>query len=73
MNIEDVGKYYIRVDREDGFEISDPWQMISYCESPTATLRNVRTFETVSGAIGCLNLQPFVRLMTLEEARRLDT
>lgn len=41
--------------KEDG----SLWEMISYCEQPTATMRKVGTQEKVGGAIGSMNLTGF--------------
>ena len=60
MNADDVGKYYTT----DG---KDLWQLVSYCRDPTATMQNVRTEQKVGGAIGCLNLQPFIKLVPERE------
>lgn len=51
----------------DGIEPSDlftqddgsVWRVVSFCERPTITLRNLETGETVSGAVGCRLLEPF--------------
>lgn len=40
----------------------DVWEVLYFYTLPTITLRNIRTSETISGAIGCLNLKPFVPL-----------
>ena len=61
MNKDDVGKYYTT----DGEDI---WQLITYCPEPTATMENIRTKERVGGAVGCLNLKPFVKLIPEQEA-----
>jgi len=48
------------------------WYVESVCDAPTATLRRIRGpkmmheddgVDVVSGAIGCLNLQPFTKLV----------
>lgn len=40
----------------------DAWEVKSLCEQPTITLRNLRTGEETGGAVGCLNVQPFIAL-----------
>lgn len=65
MNIEDVGRYFIRED--DDKAIKDIYMMVSFCEYPTAKLENVRTKEQIGGAVGCLNLKPFVKLIPEKE------
>ncbi len=40
----------------------DVWELVSFCEVPTATLKNLRTGETTGGGVGCLNLSKFLRL-----------
>lgn len=55
MNADDVGKFYTTTGE-------DTWWMISYCAEPTATMQNIRTGEKVGGAVGCRNLQPFIKL-----------
>lgn len=62
MKKEDVGKFYTT----DGKDI---WRLISYCEYPTATMENVETKERINGAVGCLNLKPFKRLVVATEDR----
>jgi len=46
---------------------SDVWEVESFCEHPTITLRNVRTGEQCGGAVGCRNLRDFVPLKPTEE------
>lgn len=41
----------------------DVWVLESFCEHPTATLRNLNTDEKRGGAVGCMSLQDFVRLV----------
>lgn len=65
MDKDDVGNYYTT----DG---EDVWQLIAYCVLPTATMENVRTKERKGGAVGCLNLQPFIKLVPEKEIRRKD-
>ena len=55
MEIDDVGTYWTT----DGTDI---WQLITFCEQPTATMLNLKTGGRIGGAVGCLNLQPFVKL-----------
>ncbi len=59
MNANDVGKYFTT----NGDDI---WMLITYCDHPTATMQNVRTGEQ-RDAVGCLNLQPFVKLIPEKE------
>ena len=47
----------------------DIWQMITYCEYPTATMLNIRIGERVGGAVGCPNLQPFKKLVVQGETK----
>lgn len=56
MNQDDVGMFFTTTGE-------DIWELIIYCEYPTATLRNLKTGERVGGAIGSPNLQPFRRLV----------
>lgn len=60
MDEDDVGCYYTT----NG---EDVWQLISYCREPTATMKNLRTEERVGGAVGCLNLKPFIKLVPEKE------
>ena len=60
MNNNDVSKYYTTNGK-------DIWQLIIYCEYPTATMKNLETGERVGGAVGCLNLKPFVKLIPERE------
>jgi len=62
MNIKDVGKYYTT----DG---EDVWELTSYCKEPTATMENIKTGRRIGGAVGCLKLKPFVKLVP---ERKLD-
>ena len=62
MKVEDVGTYWT-TDKED------IWQMITYCEYPTATMLNIRIGERVGGAVGCPNLQPFKKLVVQGETK----
>mgnify|MGYP001611372240 FL=1 len=55
MNEADVGTYWT----SDGEDI---WQMITFCEFPTATLINLKTGEKIGGAVGSPNLKPFIKL-----------
>ena len=41
----------------------DAWEVESFCESPTITLRNLRTGERAGGAVGCLNVSQFIPLI----------
>lgn len=41
----------------------DVWEVQSYCQSPTITLKNLRTGHTTGGAVGCPNVADFVRLV----------
>lgn len=56
LSAEDVGKFFTR----NGTDI---WQMTSSCRQPTATLKNLQTNEETGGAVGCLNLSGFTRLI----------
>ena len=60
MNMDDVGKFYTT----DG---TDVWKLAVYCDQPTATMLNVETGERRGGAVGCLNLQPFKKLVVEEK------
>jgi len=42
---------------------SDVWRVVSLCEQPTIRLKNIETEETVGGAVGCLLLSGFQRLV----------
>ena len=41
---------------------NDVWEVISYCNQPTVTMRNVRTNDERSGAVGCPLLSEFMLL-----------
>lgn len=56
MDSNDVGHYFTI----DG---TDVWEMVSYCEYPTATMLNLKTGERKGGAVGSLLLRPFQRLV----------
>jgi len=60
MDEQDVGAFYTT----NG---EDVWQLVSYCASPTAIMLNIRTGDRVGGGIGCLNLQPFIKLIPEKE------
>jgi hypothetical protein len=47
----------------------DVWRLESYCDYSTISLINVGNGELCSGAVGCLNLQPFVRLIPAEDLK----
>ena len=40
----------------------DVWEVESMCESPTITLKNLRTGDKMGGAVGCRLLKDFVPL-----------
>ena len=44
----------------------DVWRVISMCERPTITLKNVETGEETGGAVGCPNVAEFKRLIPQE-------
>ena len=67
MRVTDVGQYFVKEDDKNA--IKEIWMMCSFCEYPSAILENVRTKERVGGAVGCLNLQPFVKLVPEEEVK----
>jgi len=50
----------------------DVWELVSFCELPTATVKNLRTGEVRDGAVGCLNLAPFVQLKPAEPIKEQD-
>ena len=52
INSESVGKIFVD-------EKGEIWQLISYCQYPTATMKKVGTEETVGGATNSLNLSKF--------------
>ena len=62
MDVNDVSSYYTT----DGEDI---WRLVAYCQEPTATMENVETNERVGGAVGCLNLKPFVKLIPEREIK----
>ena len=62
MDASDVSGFYTT----DGCDV---WRLISYCREPTATMENVETKDRVGGAVGCLNLQPFVKLVPVKEIK----
>ncbi len=39
------------------------WEVKSYAQAPTITLKNLRTGEEIFGGVGCLNFAPFVKLV----------
>lgn len=41
----------------------DVWQVTSMCESPTITLKNLESGAEIGGAVGCRNVETFVRLI----------
>lgn len=63
MNEEDVSKFFTT----NGEDI---WRLISYCREPTATMENIITKERIGGAVGCLNLEPFVELKPVKEVEK---
>jgi len=62
MNEDDVGKLFT-------INGKDVWQMTSYMESPSATFKNLVNGELVTGGIGSLVLNEFVRLKPENEDR----
>ena len=66
MHADDVGKFFTT----NGEDI---WRMIVYCAEPTAMMENLETKDRVSGAIGCLNLKPFVKLIPKKETNNDNT
>ena len=56
LSKDDVSSYYTT----NGEDI---WQLITYCEFPTATMLNIKTGERVGGAIGSPILKPFIKLV----------
>ena len=47
----------------------DVWEVFSYCELPTITMKNLRTGELVEGAVGCRLMSPFEKLFTANQLR----
>ena len=45
----------------------DAWEVFTYCELPTITMKNLRTGELVGGAVGCRLMAPFEKLFTANE------
>ncbi len=45
------------------------WEVKSYANVPTVTLKNLRTGEETRGGIGCLNFAPFVKLVPEQKAQ----
>lgn len=41
----------------------DVWRVVSCCERPTITLKNMETAEEKGGAVGSLIVQDFIRLI----------
>jgi len=41
----------------------DVWEVESFFEMPSVTLKNLRTGERMTGGVGCLNFTPFVPLI----------
>ena len=58
----ELGDLYTR----DG---KDAWEVLSFCELPTITMKNLRTGELVEGAVGCRLMEPFEKLFTANELR----
>ena len=56
LNGVEIGQFYTT----DGKDI---WEVESYCESPTITLKNVKTEARCGGGVGCLNLSKFQKLV----------
>lgn len=57
----------------------DVWEVESFFEMPSVTLKNLRTGERMTGGVGCLNFTPFVPLVPegpskeeLERRRKAD-
>lgn len=63
MNEKDIGQFYTT----NGEDI---WQLITFCDLPTATLENVRTGDRRGGAVGCRNLEPFIKLVPEKEIKK---
>jgi len=42
----------------------DVWEVESFFEMPSVTLKNLRTGEKMTGGVGCLNFTPFVPLIS---------
>jgi hypothetical protein len=47
----------------------DVWEVFTYCELPTITMKNIRTGELVGGAVGCRLMAPFEKLFTANKLR----
>jgi hypothetical protein len=45
----------------------DVWEVVGYFDCPSVTLKNLRTGEEMTGGVGCLNFDPFVRLVKKEQ------
>ena len=41
----------------------DVWEVESFFEMPSVTLKNLRTGQRMTGGVGCLNFTPFVPLL----------
>jgi len=41
----------------------DVWRVVSFCHHPTITLKNIETGKEIGGAVGCLNVRNFVKLV----------
>lgn len=55
IDIKHVGEYFYGPD-------GDIYQLVTYCEYPTATMKNVGTGAKIGGAVGSRNLEGFKRL-----------
>ena len=59
MKAEDVGKYFTTTGE-------DIWELVLYCEYPTATMENIKTGDKVVGAVNSPALKRFIRFVPEE-------
>lgn len=66
MSIDDIGDVKPgQLYTKDG---KDVWEVASYFDRPSLTLKNIRTGETETGGVGCLNFKPFKKLVPVNKA-----
>lgn len=55
MNKSELGQFFKDAN-------GDLWEMITFCEQPTATLRKVGSGQKLGGAVGCMNFNDMVKV-----------
>ena len=51
----------------------DVWRVVSCCEHPTITLKNIETGQEKGGAVGSLIVQDFIRLIPEQDLEHEQT